>query len=218
MTKVIDIIFSLKFIHYVGEIRDHKGHFSVLKSWGVINDSFVGQSLVMIFKAGTVSVLDLQDIYQGRDVGSATVISSILNGKTLIFKQKNGLFTDTETGSLWDIARPCVTGVLKGRMLIPVSMVITLHLPGLVCIRLLKSTNHDYEERSIYLLKPYYVIVYLCRVAHIARSAWGGVAGKKSLWSVGRQQYRSRFTLYVFAWDGSWKALSQAPFRLCCGG
>jgi len=104
-------------------IEGSKGHkvypFTILSKKGVVSDIYNDKRIVIFFKKGVVSVLDQKDIYKSRGIGSATVFCSILDGKTLTFKKKNGLFTDKETGSIWDITGRCISGELKGKVLKP---------------------------------------------------------------------------------------------------
>lgn len=93
--------------------------FSIIAKKGVINDVYSGKNIVIFYKEGTVSVLDSKDISKSKAIGSATVFSSILEGKHLIFKKKNGVFIDTKTKSVWDITGRCIDGKLKGKILIP---------------------------------------------------------------------------------------------------
>ncbi len=102
-------------------INGSDGHkiypFSILSRKGVVNDTYNNRTVVIFYKKGVISVLDKGDIYKSKGVGSATVFSSILDGKTLTFKKKNGLFTDRETESIWDITGRCLSGALKGKVL-----------------------------------------------------------------------------------------------------
>lgn len=93
--------------------------FSIISTKGVINDVYSGKNIVIFYKQGTVSILDNKDISKSKAIGSATVFSSIIDGKTLTFKKKNDLFVDKETRSIWDITGQCISGVLKGKTLTP---------------------------------------------------------------------------------------------------
>lgn len=92
--------------------------FSSIKRKRVINDDFEGKHLVIFYTAKTVSVLDAALIKDARHVGTATVFSSVVDGKTMIFKRKRGKFIDHATGSVWDITGKCVEGALKGKQLV----------------------------------------------------------------------------------------------------
>ena len=93
--------------------------FSVISKKGVINDKYSNKSIVIFYKKGTISVLDKKDISKSKDIGSATVFSSVLDGKSLTFKKKNDLFVDIQTKSIWDITGRCIEGKLKGKILTP---------------------------------------------------------------------------------------------------
>ncbi len=93
--------------------------FSVISKKGVINDKYSNKSIVIFYKKGTISVLDKKDISKSKDIGSATVFSSVLDGKSLTFKKKNDLFVDIQTTSIWDITGQCIEGKLKGKILTP---------------------------------------------------------------------------------------------------
>ena len=93
--------------------------YSVISKKGVINDVYSNKKIVIFYKEGAVSVLDNKDISKSKAIGSATVFSSILEGKPLTFKKKKGLFIDTETQSVWDITGRCINGILKDKILTP---------------------------------------------------------------------------------------------------
>ncbi|MDZ7765773.1 MAG: DUF3179 domain-containing protein [Melioribacteraceae bacterium] len=57
--------------------------FSVIKEKGVINDEFNGKNVVLFYQSGVVSVLDKKDISESKDIGTATVFNSMLDGEVL---------------------------------------------------------------------------------------------------------------------------------------
>lgn len=93
--------------------------FSLFKGQPVINDEF-GQPLVIFSKQGTLSVLDESDITNSRLIPSVTAFSRQLNGQTLNFQLVDGVLTDAETGSQWDLLGRAVRGPLRGQQLSPV--------------------------------------------------------------------------------------------------
>jgi hypothetical protein len=53
-------------------------------------------------------------------VGSTGVFLALVNGETLTFNRNDGLITDDETGSTWNILGRAVAGPLAGTRLEPV--------------------------------------------------------------------------------------------------
>lgn len=95
--------------------------FTAIAKEGVINDHFNGKDIVIFYKEGTVSVLDNKEIAKSKDIGSATIFSSIIEDKVLTFKKDNGEFIDLETKSIWDITGLCIKGKMKGKELWPIA-------------------------------------------------------------------------------------------------
>jgi Protein of unknown function (DUF3179) len=93
--------------------------FSEIANKGVINDDYEGKKIVILYEKGTVSVLDEEDISKSKEIGSATVFFSRVDGQYLTFKNVDRKLYDIETGSEWDIAGTCIEGPLKGKELIP---------------------------------------------------------------------------------------------------
>jgi hypothetical protein len=95
--------------------------FTRLKASQVIHHDQRSNSIVAFHKKGTASALDKEFISNSKDVGSATVFSSIIDGNLLKFTaDKNGYFIDDRTSSTWDITGVAIDGNLKGRALQPV--------------------------------------------------------------------------------------------------
>jgi hypothetical protein len=94
--------------------------FSLLEARPVVNDTVGGQPIVVFFKPGTASALDLSAIADSRDVGSGTAFSPVSDGRTLTFSSNGNTFTDAETGSTWDIFGNAIAGGLKGKALAPI--------------------------------------------------------------------------------------------------
>ena len=83
----------------------------------MINDTFKNSEVVLFHQAGTVSILDKEDISASKDVGTVVVYNRVLDGETLTFKRKSGKFKDVQTGSSWGITGYCHEGKLKGKQL-----------------------------------------------------------------------------------------------------
>lgn len=84
----------------------------------MINDHFDGKKIVIFYKKGTASALDKHSISDSKDVGTTTVFSSNLNGKTLtfIYDIDEGII-DIQTRSRWNIFGTAMRGKLKGEVL-----------------------------------------------------------------------------------------------------
>ena len=93
---------------------------SVISREKVINDTFGGQSLLILYTSKTVSVLDEKNIAESRKIGSVTVFRPEVNGELLTFKKKGSQFVDEQSGSSWSITGKCIAGMLKGEELLPV--------------------------------------------------------------------------------------------------
>ncbi|MEZ4868827.1 MAG: DUF3179 domain-containing protein [Caldilineaceae bacterium] len=92
--------------------------FSVVADEGAINDELGGNPLVVFHKEGTASALDSRIIAEGRDVGSVGVFVRRVGDRTLTFTANgDGLFTDAETGTTWNILGEGVAGELAGAQL-----------------------------------------------------------------------------------------------------
>ncbi len=91
-----------------------------LEAVGVVNDEVGGTPIVVVWTPGTASALDADAIAAGRDVGAAGVFRRVLDGAVLRFEAGADGFTDTDTGSVWDVTGRAVAGPLEGRRLEPV--------------------------------------------------------------------------------------------------
>jgi hypothetical protein len=102
-------------------VRDHQKvyPFAAFKDEPVINDEVSGQTVVLISRAGTHSVLDTSKIVDGRPVPAVTAYQRVLDGRDLTFERKDGLTLDTETASTWNQFGQAVAGPLKGKRLTP---------------------------------------------------------------------------------------------------
>ena len=108
MERIVDIENDGKYKVYT---------FTDIASAGVINDTFKNSEVVLFHQAGTVSILDKEDISASKDVGTVVVYNRVLDGETLTFKRKSGKFKDVQTGSSWGITGYCHEGKLKGKQL-----------------------------------------------------------------------------------------------------
>ena len=108
MTRIVEISVEQKHRIYP---------FPAIKKTGVINDIYRGKNLVFFFQSGVVSILGDKDIRKGRDIGTVTVFTPIVNGKVLYFEKKGAFFTDKKTLSKWDLSGKCLDGQLKGSQL-----------------------------------------------------------------------------------------------------
>lgn len=93
---------------------------SVIAEKGVIEDTFEGQKIIIFYEPGQVSALDQGEIAESREVGSAAMFSPEVDGRALTFSYKDGVITDNETGSEWDVFGRAIKGELAGEQLQPV--------------------------------------------------------------------------------------------------
>ena len=92
--------------------------FSALKSSRVAHLTVGGSDVVVLFTPETASSVDEARIRDGRAVGSSAVYSPVVDGRSLRFvAAEDGGFSDTETGSLWNVSGHAVAGPLAGTRL-----------------------------------------------------------------------------------------------------
>ncbi len=84
-----------------------------------VNVRVGGRPVVVLWKAGTRSVLDTADVGEGRDVGAAAAFLRVAGGRTLTFRSRGAGFVDRETGSRWGLTGRATAGPLAGRQLRP---------------------------------------------------------------------------------------------------
>ena len=94
---------------------------SVLSEAGVINDNQGGQDIVVFHTVGTSSALGAATIAQAKDVGATGVFDPNLNGQLLTFAVVDGVITDNETGSAWNVLGQAIAGELEGTSLNPLA-------------------------------------------------------------------------------------------------
>lgn len=91
--------------------------FSALSQTPVINDEIAGLPVVILSKAGTLSVLDEETIRASRTIPSATAFDRRISGRILHFEWHDGGIRDRETGSAWNLFGQAIEGPLRGRRL-----------------------------------------------------------------------------------------------------
>ncbi len=94
--------------------------FEALERERVVHDRAGEQDIVVFFKSGTVSALDRTNIASSRDVGATGVFDPNIEGRELSFQADGDFFTDSETGSTWNILGQATAGPLQGRSLTPI--------------------------------------------------------------------------------------------------
>jgi len=116
--------------------------FAVLEAMPIVHDTFQGKALVIFYVGSTLSPFAKRPIFssdslssvlgsgdQGdvdpttiekRAVGSTAVFEPFADGLKLSFVDRDGVITDRETGSTWNIFGEAVTGELAGSRLTPV--------------------------------------------------------------------------------------------------
>jgi hypothetical protein len=91
--------------------------FGTLADRGPVNARFEEIDLVVLWEPGAASAVDRGTVSSGRDVGQSAVFDRRLDGRTLTFERRDGVFRDRETGSTWNLAGHAVHGPLAGRRL-----------------------------------------------------------------------------------------------------
>ena len=86
----------------------------------VIHDRVGDEDIVVFHGDGAVSALDKAEISASKEIGSTGVFFRKVDEQLLTFKYEDGLFTDEETGSTWNIAGRAVAGPLVGKQLGPI--------------------------------------------------------------------------------------------------
>ncbi len=91
--------------------------YSVLETEPVVHYTLSGQDLVVFFMGGAISVLDAEDIVDGREIGSTGVFDPQLDGRKLTFQVAGDGIVDDQTGSTWNILGRAISGPLLGQQL-----------------------------------------------------------------------------------------------------
>ncbi len=92
----------------------------VIAAQKIIEDAVDGRKIVIFYEPGQVSALDQRTIDESKEVGSAGMFIPQVDDRALTFTHNNGIITDNETGSQWDVFGRAVAGELSGRQLEPV--------------------------------------------------------------------------------------------------
>ncbi len=92
--------------------------FSALRAERVVNDAVGATPVVIFFQGGVASALGDRIIDNARDIGSAGMYRSTLDGAALSFRtNEDGGFSDVETGSTWNAFGEAIAGELRGKKL-----------------------------------------------------------------------------------------------------
>ena len=91
--------------------------FSTLKKRPVVNDVVGGEPIVVLYEKRTRTALGGNKVKNGRAIGAGAVFDRRVDGQTLSFTQRQGVFVDEETGSVWNTFGVATTGPLKGKRL-----------------------------------------------------------------------------------------------------
>ncbi len=83
----------------------------------VVHDEVAGESLVLLWDAGTATALGAAVIANAEDVGAVGVFRPVVDGRDLTFTATEDGFVDAETGSLWDVTGRARSGPLAGQVL-----------------------------------------------------------------------------------------------------
>ena len=88
-----------------------------LKDNPLVNSEFEGTPFTVFAFDNMNSALDKSDIDSSRLIASAAVYGAELDGRKLTFQLEDGVVTDAETGSEWNIFGIAKTGELAGKQL-----------------------------------------------------------------------------------------------------
>ncbi len=93
---------------------------SLIAEKGVIEDTIDDRDVVIFYEPGQVSALDQSVIEASKEVGSAGMFILEVDGQMLTFSYDDGIITDSETGSEWDVFGRAISGELEGAQLEPI--------------------------------------------------------------------------------------------------
>lgn len=94
--------------------------YTTLKQQRVVHYTVGEQDLVVFFKPGARSALDRQVIADSTAVGATGVFDTSFEDRKLSFRDDDGAFVDTQTGSVWTILGNAIDGPLSGSALTPI--------------------------------------------------------------------------------------------------
>ncbi|MDX2379085.1 MAG: DUF3179 domain-containing protein [Acidimicrobiia bacterium] len=88
-----------------------------LREAGVMTGDLDGEDVVAFWVPGSSSALDSAIVSEGVDVGATGVFVPAVDGRSLTFESTDGVISDVETGSTWDIFGMATSGELAGSSL-----------------------------------------------------------------------------------------------------
>lgn len=89
--------------------------FEPLAEAQVVNDTFEGRPVVVLWADGTADALDRPSIADSRSIGTAVAFDATVDGRALTFVANgDGTFTDDQTGSTWSVTGRALSGELAG--------------------------------------------------------------------------------------------------------
>lgn len=91
----------------------------MLRSQRIVEDRIKDTRYVVLYEDDTVTALDHKEIAKSRNIGSAGVFLTNLDGRRVSFRRKGGQIIDKETGSVWNILGVATDGPLAGKRLTP---------------------------------------------------------------------------------------------------
>ena len=95
--------------------------FSLIEAAGAVNDAVGGTDVVILWGGDTADALDAGEIQAAAGIGTGIALLRTVDGQALTFTANgNDRFTDSETGSEWDLNGTALTGSLAGTQLEPV--------------------------------------------------------------------------------------------------
>ena len=95
--------------------------FSLIEAAGAVNDAVGGTDIVVLWGGDTADALDAGEIQAAAGIGTGIALLRTVDGQALTFTANgNDRFTDSETGSEWDLNGTALTGSLAGTQLEPV--------------------------------------------------------------------------------------------------
>ncbi len=116
--EVSDQISPMEKVVGVRTDSEVKGYaYSVTREKRVLHDTVGDEPIVIFHVDGMASAMDNRTIHQSRDDGATGVFSPIVDGEILEFEYNDGVITDTNTGSTWNISGRAEKGPLEGTQL-----------------------------------------------------------------------------------------------------
>jgi hypothetical protein len=105
---------SRRFTHTGPRLASHAQH-----GVRVVDLDLAGAPVLVVWRAGTTSALDREQIAGSRDVGAAAAFSRRLGGRVLTFTAAGAQVRDQQTQSVWDQFGRATAGPLAGSRLTP---------------------------------------------------------------------------------------------------